>query len=217
MDELIFEFGDKDLVLALPPFFIDFETHNIHSLVSHDLAEKRERNGVNILIFITKSLQLNRLSVLKEMHQDITFLHRKDIERKDIGLDEIKNFQNAILKIEKDWPYMGNGIWMKQVDSVTIRMVLVVEDDRWTIRPAISRKRAETYNVEIPVISSKAEDFTRVLREGELEEIHEHNITKHFHLSVGSLDRYIELVKEWDYYFSKDVLWPALFEFKMIE
>jgi hypothetical protein len=211
-----FNFGVRDLVLALPPFFIDFEKYSISSLVTHRPEPSREKKGVYIFVFITKSLQAEKLSILKEMHPDIKFLEGVKKDKDAVITDEVKDFKSAIERLEKEWSYVGNGVWAKNFDSVTVNMLLIVDEDRWTIRPAVSRKGMSVYNVEIPVETPKAKDFAKVLKEEELEEIHDHNITQHFHLIVKSLDRYVKLVKKWDYYFSKDAVWPPLFEVMMI-
>ncbi len=211
-----FNFGAKDLVLALPPFFLDFEKHDIRSMVTHFPQLSRDRKGIYIFVFITKSLQTEKLKVLKEMHPDIEFLEKGEVKPFDVS-DEVKAFKEAIERLEKEWSYAGNGIWIKRFDSVNVHMLLIVDEDRWTIRPAISKEGLKAYNVEIPVESFKAKEFAKVLREGELEEIHDHKITQHFHLIVESLDRYINLVKDWDYYFSKNATWPPMFEFMMIK
>jgi len=203
-----FRFGAKDLALAFPPFFIDFKKHSLRSLVTHKMGESVD--GVYVFAFYTKELSLKELAILKEIHPDISFLG--DIE----FTERAKEFKKAVEELEKSWPYYEKGIWLKKIENVKVYMILIVDEDRWTIRAAVTREGYKGYNVEIPVDTSKAEEFEKILKEGELEEIHDHLITQHFHLIIESLDRYISLVKDWDYYFSKNCLWPPLFEFKMI-
>ena len=38
-------------------------------------------------------------------------------------------------------------------------------------------------------------------------EVHEHVENRHFHFTVFSVERYIDLVKKWDYYFSRKERW----------
>ncbi|RJS75744.1 hypothetical protein CW712_03660, partial [Candidatus Bathyarchaeota archaeon] len=80
-------------------------------------------------------------------------------------------------------------------------------EDRWTVRPAISKKRMKGYGVEIPVDTELAEEFKNELKDVKLEEVHDHEDTQHFHLTVYKLNQYIELAKKWDYYFSEKEKW----------
>jgi len=49
-------------------------------------------------------------------------------------------------------------------------MLLIMKETRWTLRPAISKEKAKGYGFEVSVDA----DFTKHLREDELEEIHNH-------------------------------------------
>ncbi len=53
-------------------------------------------------------------------------------------------------------------------------MILIIKEDRWTVRPAISKEGVGGYGFEIPVETKLKEAFMKELKEGELEEIHNH-------------------------------------------
>ena len=91
-------------------------------------------------------------------------------------------------------------------------MILISKEDMWTVRPVVSKTGVSGYGVEIPVAASSAKEFEKDLLNNELEEIHDHSITLHYHLKLNDLDRYVQLAKKWDYYFHKEVPWPAIFD-----
>ena len=88
-------------------------------------------------------------------------------------------------------------------------MILIIGEDRWTVRPIVSKKGLTGFGVEIPVETKVSEKFIKQLGYDEREdlEIHEHIQNRHFHFSVSSIERFIQLVKKWDYYFSNKETW----------
>ena len=88
-------------------------------------------------------------------------------------------------------------------------MVLIIGTDRWTIRPLISKKNLSGFGAEIPVEANLSNHFLDELLEeekGDLE-VHEHSDNKHYHFTVFSIERFIQLVKKWAYYFSHKERW----------
>ena len=211
-NKIEFKFGHKDLELAVPPFFIDFSKFEIKSMVRHRAWTGTQENGVYVFIYITKSLKVEKLAALRDIHPDLNFLPTVKYK----GIDEVEEFKKSITELEREWKYSGNGIWTKVIENVTIYMVLIVDGSRWTIRPLISKEGVSGFYAEIPVEITKMEEFLDSIEEEELEEIHYHGITIHSHLTVKSIDRFVELVKKWDYYFSEGSIWPPLLEFRMI-
>jgi hypothetical protein len=120
---------------------------------------------------------------------------------------KLEEFIHSLQKLEKEWIYGGKGIWLKRIGSFTLYMILIIKEDRWTVRPAISKEGVGGYGFEIPVETKLKEAFMKELKEGELEEIHNHIETQHFHLAVENLERCVHLAKNWDYYFSRRTRW----------
>ena len=203
-----FRFGETSLALEVPPFFVDFEKRRFKSIMVRKKVPPHEGRGILFYVYVTRSFQLEKLLALKSIHPDIYI--PEDLEVAAPGAktkEEVAGFIDSVLRLEKAWPYEGNGIWHRKFDSFTLRMFLIIGEDRWTIRPAISRSGLRGFGVEIPVDTRIAKDFKGELRENELEDIHDHVTTQHFHLKVSSLQRYIELAKKWDYYFSTAETW----------
>ena len=202
-----FRFGETSLSLEVPPFFIDFEKRRFKSIMVRK-KPPREGHGILFYVYVTRSFQMEKLLALKTFHPDIHI--PKDLKVAVPGYkakEEIAEFIDSVLRLEKTWPYERNGIWYRKFDSFTLRMFLIIGEGRWTIRPAISRNGLRGFGVEIPVDTRIAKDFKRELRENELEDVHDHVTTQHFHLKVSSIQRYIELAKNWDYYFSTAETW----------
>jgi len=93
------------------------------------------------------------------------------------------------------------------IGPFTIYMILVIGNGRWTVRPAISKKNVKGYGFEIPVDTGQRGAFMKELKEGELEETHDHIENQHYHLTVESIERCISLARRWDYYFSTNARW----------
>ena len=72
-----------------------------------------------------------------------------------------------------------------------------------TVRPMISKKGLTGFGVEIPVDTKSCDEFMKELTDEEKEdlEIHDHIQNKHYHFPVSSVERFIQLAKECDYYF----------------
>jgi len=202
-----FRFGKTSLALEVPPFFVDFEKRRFKSIMVRKKTPPNEGRGILFYVYVTRSYQLEKLLALKSIHPDIYIPEDFNVWTPKKAQEEISEFIDAVLKLEKTWPYEGNGVWYRKFDSFVLRMFLIIGEDRWTIRPAISRSGLRGFGVEIPVDTRIAKDFKRELRENELEDIHDHVTTQHFHLKVSSPQRYIELTKKWDYYFSTAETW----------
>lgn len=203
-----FRFGQSSLSLEVPPFFIDFEKRSFKSILVRKGTPSPEDQRVLFYIYVTRSQQMKKLLALKSIHPDIFI--PKEIEDRSTGKGasaEVAKFSDSVSRLEETWPYGGNGVWLRRFGSFTLHMVLIIGEGRWTIRPAVSKESLEGFGVEIPVKVKLVEDFKEELREDELEEIHDHTTNQHFHLKVESLQRYIELAKKWDYYFSTAETW----------
>jgi len=86
--------------------------------------------------------------------------------------------------LEHYWVYQGAEIWVRRFGAFTLSMILIIGEDRWTVRPAISKKKMKGYGVEIPVDTELAEEFKNELKDVKLEEVHDHKDTQHFLLTV---------------------------------
>jgi len=203
-----FRFGNISLALEVPPFFVDFEKRRFKSIMVRKKTPLHEGHGILFYVYVTRSFQREKLLALKSIHPDIYIPEdfKVGASRKE-AQEEVNGFIDAVLRLEKTWPYEGNGIWYRKFDSFKLHMFLIIGEDRWTIRPAVSRSGLRGFGVEIPVDTGIAKDLKRELRENELEDIHDHVTTQHFHLKVSSPERYIELAKKWDYYFSTAEIW----------
>jgi len=164
-----------------------------------------------IYIFVTQRGQAQKLMELKLIHPDL-FIPRELPVLAEISREELEDFRASVLELEETWPYEGNGMWRRDFDSCTVHMVLMIKEDMWTVRPTVSKEGISGYGVEIPVDTNLAEEFEKDLVKDELEAIHDHVVTLHYHLKLDDLKRYIQLAKKWDYYFYKEVAWPAIFD-----
>jgi hypothetical protein len=200
-----FRFGCDSLSLEVPPFFIDFDKNNFKSILVRKAKSPQE--GVLFHIYVTRSLQMEKLLVLKSIHPDIFLPREIEVHIPERETLEVSGFIDSILKLEEIWPYEGNGVWFRNFGLFKLHMVLIIGKGRWTFRPTISKQGLEGFGVEIPVDAKLAEEFKQELRENELEEVHDHETNRHFHLKINNLKRYIELAKKWDYYFSTTENW----------
>lgn len=177
------------------------------------------RKGIAIYVYVTRHRHVEKLLALKRMHPDlyvpeeqrqlvsaIDGLSQKEFEE-FVGFLEIDEFMKSVQSLEEKWKYGGNGTWLKTAGPFTIYMILIIGNGRWTVRPAISKKNMKGYGFEIPVDTAQREAFMKELKEGELEEIHDHTENQHFHLTVESIEQCISLARRWDYYFSTDARW----------
>ncbi len=180
-----------------------------------DLPEK----GIAIYVYVTRHKHVEKLLILKRMHPDLYVPEeQKELVSAVDGLSQtefdafvrflgIEEFVRSVQRLEEKWEYGGNGTWLKNIGPFTIYMILIIGNGRWTVRPAISREGIRGYGFEIPVDTRQSEAFKKELKEGELEEIHDHVENQHHHLTVDSLERCISLSKRWDYYFSTNARW----------
>lgn len=175
--------------------------------------------GISIYIYVTRHRHVEKLLVLKRLHPDLYVPEeQKELVSAIDGLSQmefeefakflgIEEFMTSVKRLEQKWEYGGNGTWLETIGPFKIYMILIIGNARWTVRPAISRENMRGYGFELPVDTGLSEAFTRELREGELDEIHDHVDSQHFHLTVDSLERCIDLARRWDYYFSTRAKW----------
>jgi hypothetical protein len=83
--------------------------------------------------------------------------------------------------------WIGNRIWVETIGPFMIYMILIIGNGRWIVRPAILGEGIRGYGFEIPVDTRQSEAFRKELKEGELEEIHDHVENQQYHLTVDSL------------------------------
>jgi len=204
-----FTLGTRDLRLEVPPFFLDPKKGHLRSIFVR--KQPKLPRGVMIYIFVTQSGQAQKLMEFKSIHPDL-FIPKEFPVLTELSREELEDFRASVLELEKNWPYEGNGMWRRGFDSCTVHMVLMIKEDMWTVRPAVSKEGISGYGVEIPVDTNLAEEFEKDLLKNELEAIHDHTVTLHYHLRLDDLKRYIQLTKKWDYYFYKEVPWPAIFD-----
>ena len=177
------------------------------------------KTGIAIYVYVTRHRHVEKLLALKRMHPDLYVpeeqkeivsavdgLSQKEFEE-FVGFLEIDEFIKSVQNLEEKWEYGGNGTWLGTIGPFTIYMILVIGNGRWTVRPAISKKNVKGYGFEIPVDAAQREAFMKELKEGELEEMHDHIENQHFHLTVESIERCISLARRWDYYFSTNARW----------
>ena len=216
LEKVEFRLGTVNLVLEVPPFYVNFEKRSFRSIMDRrTLPEK----GIAIYVYVTRHRHIEKLMVLKRMHPDLYVPeeHRELVSAIDglsqnefqefvrfLGIDE---FVTSVQKLEERWKYGGNGMWLETIGPFTIYMILIIGNGRWTVRPAISKENVEGYGFEIPVDTEQSEAFMKELKENELEETHDHTENQHFHLTVDSLERCISLARRWDYYFSTNARW----------
>ena len=201
---LEFRVGQSFLALEVPPFFINFEKRNLSSIMAR---RQSDNSGILVYIYITRKHHVEKLLLLKEIHPDLFIPQEINVTENQISTEEIEGFITSVKDLERHWVYQGAGIWVRQFGAFTLSMILIIGEDRWTVRPAISKKRMKGYGVEIPVDTELAEEFKNELKDVKLEEVHDHEDTQHFHLTVYKLNQYIELAKKWDYYFSEKEKW----------
>jgi len=214
--KLEFRLGSTHLTLEVPPFYVNFEKRNFGSImVRRDLPKQ----GIIIYVYVTRRRHVENLLVLKRLHPDLNLpeeLRESATAIGELGPKEFVGFVRTIKvggiirameELEEEWEYGGNGVWLKRIEPFTLYMILVMKESRWTVRPAISKENVKGYGFEVPIDTGLREAFMMELKEGELEEIHNHVENQHFHLTVDSLDRCIDLAKDWDYYFSTRTRW----------
>ncbi len=214
--KLEFRLGSTHLTLEVPPFYVNFEKRNFGSImVRRDLP----REGVVIYVYVTRRRHVENLLLLKRLHPDLYL--PEELKESAAAIEELSpkefegfvrtvkigGFMKAMKSLENEWEYGGNGVWLTRIDPFTLYMILIIKESRWTVRPAITKEDVKGYGFEIPVDAGLKEAFMKQLKEGELEEIHNHVENQHFHLAVDSLERCIDLAKEWDYYFSTRTRW----------
>ena len=211
--KVYFQLGVKALALETPPLLIDFKKSGLRSIAAG--AHKVIRDGVALYVMLTQKQQVEKLFILKAIHPDMYI--SPDIERtgERISERELRKFKNSIFKLEEEWPYHQLGIWRRKVEKVTVDMIQIIKKRRWTIRPGILDEENDKYYGEIPVGNWFAEDIKSELEEGELIDIHDHTVTQHFHLYLTK-ERYVYLVKRWDYYFMESRPWPAAFDTRFL-
>ena len=204
MKKVYFRLGRKHLTLEVPPFFIDFSKRNFSSMMPRRVSEE----GTLFYVYITRQNQLSMLLILKAMHPGI-FMPPKLTINESFTRDEINDFIYSVKELEKEWEYQDHGLWKKRIDDFTIYMVLVIGEDRWTVRAMVSKKGMPGYGVEIPVETGLSEKLMKELTPEESRdlEIHEHVENRHFHFTVYSIERFIDLVKRYDYYFARKEIW----------
>ncbi|MCS7120026.1 MAG: hypothetical protein RMJ07_06610 [Nitrososphaerota archaeon] len=211
-----FRLGSSYLTLEVPPFYINFEKRSFGSIMAR---RNLPREGVAIYIYVTRRRQVEKLLLLKRLHPDLFLpdeLKESAAVIENLSPEEfegfvktvkLEGFIRSLRRLEKQWEYGGKGIWLKKIGPFTLYMILIIKESRWTVRPAISKEGVEGYGFEIPVDTKLKDAFLKELKEGELEEIHDHQETQHFHLKVESLERCVHLAKGWDYYFSTRTRW----------
>ncbi|MEM2083443.1 MAG: hypothetical protein QXV10_02890 [Nitrososphaerota archaeon] len=205
-------FGEEDLKLEVPPFFLNPEKRSFKSI----LIRKKEQEGTLFYILVSHKKQIEKLFLLKKIHPDIHIPEEfKNVSLEELTIEEEEKFIESIKKLEKEWKYKGNGIWFKRFGECIMYMVLILKRNGWSIRPVVSKIGIPGYGVEIPIDSKKKIDFEKEIKKEEIEEIHDHAFTLHYHLKVENLERYIALAKKWDYYLSEDAIWPAILDIKM--
>jgi len=79
--KLEFRLGSANLVLEVPPFYVDFEKRNFGSIMAR---RNLPREGLVIYIYVTRRRHVENLLLLKKMHPDI------------IVPDELRNSQRLM-------------------------------------------------------------------------------------------------------------------------
>jgi hypothetical protein len=211
-----FRLGSNFLTLEVPPFYVNFEKMNFSSIM---VRKQLPKEGIVIYVYVTRHRHVEKLLLLRKLHPDIFLsqeLQESGATIEGLSPKELEEFQRVtktegferdIIELEKEWEYSGNGVWIKSIDSFVLYMILVMKEARWTIRPAISKEGVRGYGFELPVDTSLSNSFAEKLEEGELEEIHNHVESQHFHLTVNNLERCKVLASDWDYYFSTRTRW----------
>jgi len=205
MKRIEFRLGKRHLALEVPPFFINLEKRDFSSMITRRLAENE---GILFYVYITRKNQLSKLLILKAMHPGL-FIPPKLTINESFTRDEINGFIDSVRDLEKEWEYQDHGLWRRRIDDLTIYMVLVIGEDRWTVRPMVSKEGVPGYGVEIPVDPRLSERLIEELSPEEScdLEIHEHTENRHIHFTVYDIERFIDLVKRYDYYFARKEIW----------
>jgi hypothetical protein len=205
MNEIYFRLGRVDPVLEIPPFFVNFDKRDFSSMMTR---EKKEGRKALFFVYISRANHLSKLLLLKAMHPDI-FIPINLRINEEIAREDIDTFIESVKEVEKNWKYLGKGVWKRRFFECAVYMVLVIGDERWTIRPLVAKKRVAGLGAEIPVEFKLGDKFLKKLREREKSDlvIHEHLENRHFHFTVYSIERFIQLVKQWDYYFAHKERW----------
>jgi len=211
-----FRLGTNFLTLEVPPFYVNFEKMNFSSII---VRRQLPKEGIAIYVYVTRQRHVEKLLLLKRLHPDIFLpeeLRESGTAVEGLSPAELSVFKRVtktggfdkdIAELEKEWEYGGSGVWSKRIGAFTLFMFLVAKEARWTVRPAISRDGVKGYGFELPVDTSLSSRFAEGLREGELEEIHNHVESQHYHLIIENLARCRELASDWDYYFSTRTKW----------
>jgi hypothetical protein len=215
MEKVRFRLGEIELALEIPPFFVNFDKRDFSSMMSR---EKKAGRKALFYVYISRRNHLSKLLLLKAIHQDIFIPNILSI-KEDVEREDINSFIGSVKKTEKDWSYRGLGVWRKDFFETQVFMILIIEKDRWTIRPFISKKDLPGFGVEIPVEIESSNLFLKELiyREKIGFEVHEHKENNHYHFTVFSVKRYIDLVKKWDYYFSRKERWKQTVRIEKID
>jgi len=215
MSSVSFRLGTLEISLEVPPFFVNFDKRAYTSMMTRKIKEGRK---ALFYIYITRHNQLSKLLLLKAIHPDIfipvTLKINEIIER-----EEINTFIESVHQLEKEWKYSGSGLWGRDFFDCKVYMVLIIGEDRWTVRSMVSKKGLEGFGVEIPVDVRLGEEFVQELRDdgkGDLE-VHDHVQNRHFHFTANRAERFIQLVKKWDYYFAHREVWEQTVKINNIE
>jgi hypothetical protein len=205
VENIYFRLGEIELALEIPPFFVNFDKRDFSSMMSR---EKKEGRKAFFYFYISRRNHLSKLLLLKAMQSDI-FIPNNLTINEEINRKDIDSFITSVKRTEEDWSYRGMGMWRRDFFETQVFMILIIGTDRWTVRPLISKKDVPGFGVEIPVEPEMGNSFFEELTEKEKAdlEIHEHMENRHFHFTVFSIERYIDLVKKWDYYFSHKERW----------
>ena len=205
MKRVEFRLGKRHLTLEVPPFFIDFKKRNFSSMMTRRISGSK---GTLFYVYITRKNQLSKLLILKAMHPGI-FMPPKLAINESFTRDEINDFIKSVQELEKEWEYQDHGLWRRRIDDFTVYMVLVIGEDRWTVRAMVSKEGMPGYGVELPVDPNLSKRLMGELTAEESRdlEIHEHIENRHFHFTVYDIERFIDLVKRYDYYFARKEIW----------
>ena len=200
-----FRLGKRHLALEVPPFFIDFKKRNFSSMMTRRISRGE---GTLFYVYLTRKNQLSKLLILKAMHLGI-FMPPKLTINESFTRDEINDFIKSVKELEREWEYQDHGLWKRRIDNFYVYMVLVIGDDRWTVRAMVSKEGMPGYGVELPVDPQLSEKLMEELTSEEAYdlEIHEHVENRHFHFTVYNVERFIDLVKRYDYYFARKEIW----------
>ena len=161
-----------------------------------------------IHIYVTRQRHVENLLLLKKLHPDISVPEElrdsaaaiEALEPREGRVHE-NSKHRRICKGHSDYGggmdiYWKPGLAEKDRFIHSFYMLLIMKESRWTVRPAISKEKVKGYGFEVPVDTVLSEVFLKHLRKGELEEIHDHVENKHFHLTMDSLKRCVELAGE---------------------